>query len=291
MRRTITIAVVILIASVAAHGQTPEPPELQNQEAKREINEGALAYRARNYYEAQLHFERAMTLDPTFKTSRLFYARAIHAQYKPGDESPENVAKARAAVSAYEQYFEIDPVNDDAPNAIIYLYRMIKDEEAERRWLKRLAEDENRPAERRAQALTVLASKDWQCSYNVTEESENKRTITSRDRVILTYVMPKDRSEFARAGQCATRGLELADTAVALAPESEQAWSFKTNLLLELTKLAQMEGSRERLVTLQKQADEAQKRTSELNEQNRKKREAEEKEKVEGSQRPPYAQR
>jgi tetratricopeptide (TPR) repeat protein len=199
MRQIMLIAMLVLGVVVAAYGQTPEPTELQKQEARREINEGALAYRERNYYGAQLHFERAMTLDPTFKYAPLFYARAIHSQYKLGDESPENIAKARAAITAYERALKIDPTNDDPYNAIVYLYRMIKDDDAERRWLLRRAEDKEVASEKRAQAYTVLASKDWQCSYNVTDKPENKRAVERRDRVIVTYVMPKDRSDFSRA--------------------------------------------------------------------------------------------
>jgi tetratricopeptide (TPR) repeat protein len=287
VRRIMLIAMLVLCMVVAAYGQTPEPTELQKQEAKREINEGALAYRERNYYEAQLHFERAMTLNPTQKNAPLFYARAIHSQYKLGDESPENVAKARAAISAYERVLEVDPASDDAPNAIVYLYRMIKDDDAERRWLVRRAEDEKVASEKRSMAYTILVSKDWQCSYNVTDKPENKRAVERRDRVIVTYVMPKDRSEFSRAEQCANRGLELSEKGVTLDPQSEQAWSFKTNILLEQVKLAQMEGSRERAAALQKQADEAQQHTTLLIELNKKKKEVEEKEKAEQSQRPP----
>lgn len=273
-----------LATPAALCGQTPDPPEQQKQEAKREIDEGASAYRARDYYEAQLHFERATQLDPTQKNAPLFVARAIHARYKPGDDSPENVATARAAISAYERVLEKDPAVDDANNAIVYLYRLIKDEDGERRWLAARAGDEQVPAEKRALSYTVLASKDWQCSYNVTEQPENKRAVERRNRVVVEYVMPKDRSDFARAEQCARRGLELSEKAVALDPQSDQAWSFRANLFLELAKLAEMESDSAGALAFQKQADEAQHRVTELNEQ-RKKKGLEEK--AEGAPRPP----
>ncbi len=289
MRRIILI--MLLCASVPATstkvcGQTPDPSGLQKQEAKREINEGARAYSERNYYEAQLHFERAMSLDPTQKNAPLFFARSIHAQYKPGDDSPENVAKARAAVAAYERVIDSDPVNDDAYNAIIYLYFAIKDDDAARQWITRRADDDRLSAEKRSESLTILASRDWQCSYSVTEQQENKLFVEKGNRVVLTYLMPKDRSDFVKAQQCAARGLETVDRAVALDQQSEQAWTFKVNLLLELAKLAEIENDADRAQMFRAQADEATRRVTALKE-DKKKREADEKEKAVGSQRPP----
>ena len=54
--------------------------------------------------------------------------------------------------------------------------------------------------------------------------------------------MPKERVEFERAKECANRGLEMANMAITLTPENESAWSYKTNILLELEKLAEMSG-------------------------------------------------
>ena len=287
MKQVLSIVLLLLALTVAAFGQAPEPSDTQKIEAKNEIDEGARAYRARNYYEAQLHFERAMALDLTHKNAPLFYARALHAQFKPGDESPENVARARAAVAAYQRVLEADPTIDDAYNAVVYLFRMIKDEQHEREWLTARATDEKFPAEKRSVAYTVLASKDWSCSYEVTEKPGNKLTVMRGQRAITEYVMPKDRADYARAEQCASRGLDFAEKAIALDAESEQAWSFKTNILLELVKLAHMDGSLEGALARQRQADEAQRRTSELNELNKRKREADEKRKAEALPPPP----
>src|ERR1041385_7569826 len=97
---TITLTVPLL-------AQTPAPtPSAAQAQAKQELNAAAFAYRDGNFAEAQLHSEKALLLDPENKTAPMFVARTIHAQYKPKDFSPENVAKAREAIIAYQRILE-----------------------------------------------------------------------------------------------------------------------------------------------------------------------------------------
>src|SRR5882724_12069313 len=71
--------------------------------AKNELNEAARTYREGHFDEAEQHAKRALELDPDSKTAPSFIARTIHAQYRPGVQSPENVAKANEAIQAYQQ--------------------------------------------------------------------------------------------------------------------------------------------------------------------------------------------
>ena len=249
---------------------------VSNLRAKNQLNEGARLYKSRQYAEAQQHFERAIELNPDQKIARFFRARAIHSQYKPGVEQEQNVAKAREAIRAYQEYLQIEPNSDEAYNAIVYLLRAIKDEQQEREWLVQRANLETIPAEKRSQAYTVLASKQWQCSYNITEREGNARTAVSRGQPAVERVRPKDQIDYDKARRCAERGMEFVEQAVGLDPDSEQAWSYNANLLLELVKLAETEGDSERAAAYSERAAEAQRRTQQLNEQSRKKRVAEE---------------
>ena len=253
---------------------------VNNLRAKNALNEGARAYKSRQYQEAQGHFEHALSLNPDQKIAKFFRARAIHSQYKPGVEQEQNVAKAREAIKAYQEYLQIDPGSDEAYNAIVYLLRALKDEQQEREWLVQRANLETIPAEKRSQAYTVLASKQWQCSYNITEQKENMQTVMQGEKAIIQYKKPKEQKDYDEAVKCSTEGLQLAERALSLDPNSEQAWSFKTNLLLEMVKLAKMDNNTERAAEYQKQADAAQQRTTQLNEDNKRKREAEEKAKA-----------
>ncbi len=240
--------------------------------AKNELNEAARSYREGQFVPAEQHARRALELDPDSKTARSFIARTIHAQYKPGVQAPENIAKANEAIQAYQRILEKDPKNDEAYKAIAYLYGATKEEDKLRTWIASRANDNSLPAEKRAEAYIVLASKDWDCSFKVTELPTNKVTTLAGTRATVSYKKPKEQKDFEAAQACVKRGLEEIETAIKLDPASESGWSYKTNLLLEASKLAEMDGKMDQKAELDKQRDIAQKRTNALSEANQKKK-------------------
>lgn len=273
-------ALVLTVVVAAATAFTSGCGFVNSLRAKSQLNDGAQAYRNRQYADAQQHFEKALELNPEQKNARLFIARSIQAQYKQGVEKEENVQKARDAIKAYQDVLAHDPNNDDAYNAIVILYNAIKDEEHQREWLMQRANNESAPGDKRAQALTVLASKNWQCSYTITEQPDNKVAVQKGDKTVVQYKKPKEQKDFDDAMKCVTDGQQLAEKAISLDPNSEQAWSFKTNLLLERVKLAKMDGKDSDAADYQKQADAAQQRTTQLNEENKRKKDEQEKAKA-----------
>lgn len=242
--------------------------------AKNELNEAARTYREGHFEEAEQHSKRALELDPNNKTAPSFIARTIHAQYKPGNDSPENVAKARAAIDAYKTMLQKDPSNDEAYKAIAALYGAISEDDQQRQWIMQRAGKEGFDPIKRAEAYTVLASKDWNCSYQITELPASKQ-VTKEGKI--TYKKPTNQKDYETAQQCIARGMEEADNAIKYDPNNESAWSYKTNLLLEAAKLAEMDGKNEDKDRYTKQANEAQTQTTRLSEENQKKKEAEEK--------------
>ena len=244
--------------------------------AKNELNEAARAYREGQFVQAEQHARRALELDPDSKTALSFIARTIHAQYRPGVQAPENIAKANEAIQAYQRILEKDPKNDEAYKAIAYLYGAIKDDDKLRAWIASRANDTSLTPEKRAEAYIVLASKDWDCSFKVTELPTNKiTTIAAGNRATVSYKKPKEQKDFETAQACVKRGLEEIETAIKLDPASESGWSYKTNLLLEASKLAEMDGKMDQKAELDKQRDIAQKRTNALSEANQKKKQEE----------------
>ena len=241
--------------------------------AKNELNEGARSYRAGRFAEAQQPFQAALEYDPESKNAPFFVARSIHAQFRPGVESQENVAKANEAIAAYQKVLENDPNNDEAYNAVAYLYRAIKSDDKELEWLMKRANLESAPTDKRSDAFTVLASKQWSCSQNITEQKSNQQMVQKDGKVVVQYKKPADQKEFDDAMRCSTRGLELVEKAISLNPKSEQAWAYKTNLLREMAKLAEMEGNSEKRTEYSKQADVAQAETAQLSEENKRKKE------------------
>ncbi|MDQ2975304.1 MAG: hypothetical protein M3R69_07825 [Acidobacteriota bacterium] len=227
--------------------------------AEREIRAGYCDNQHKNYAGAQSHFSKALELDPKQKYAQFLIATMLEKQFKPGDKSPENLAIARQAIAAYQKTID-NPNSDsamkeDADKEIVVLYGHISREEQERELLAR-ATSPARYNEKRAEAYTVLADLAWDCSYKITESSENKRPMERGGKTIIQYVRPKDPTLLENARTCATSGLEYANQAITLNPNDSSAWSSKENVLRELAKLAEMSGDIEKKLKFEKQVAE-----------------------------------
>ena len=247
--------------------------------SKNQLNEAARAYREGRFVEAEQHSREAAQLDPDNKTAPMFIARTIHAQYRPGVQTPENIAKAQQAIEAYQQILAKNPQDDEAYKAIAYLYGAIKEDDKLTQWISARAASETTDPEKRSEAYVVLASKHWDCSFKITELPTNKVTTVdpANNKATVSYRKPKDQKEFDQAQMCVKQGLVEAENAVKFDPNNESAWSYKTNLLLEASKLAEMDGKTDQKAQYQKDYEAALKRTTELSVANQKRKEEEEK--------------
>ena len=247
--------------------------------AKNQLNEAARAYHEGKFPEAEQHSREAASLDPNNKTAPMFIARSIHAQYRPGVQTPENIAKAQEAIQAYQQILDKNPKDDEAYKAIAYLYGATKEDDKLKQWISARAASESTEPEKRSEAYVVLASKDWDCSFKITEQPSVKTTNVdpATNRATVTYKKPKEQKEFDQAQMCVKQGLVEAENAIKFDPNNESAWSYKTNLLLEASKLAEMDGQADRKAQYQKEYEAALQRTQELSAANQKRKEEEEK--------------
>jgi hypothetical protein len=240
--------------------------------AKNELNEAARSYRDGRFDDAEQHARRALALDESNKTAPIFIARIIHQQYKPGVDQPENIQKAREAIDAYQRVLESHPgkqQEDEAYKAISVLLAAIKDDAKLRDWIMKRANDPSQSNESRAEAYAILAGKDWDCSYKVTELPDVKITSTEGGNAKVTYKKPNQK-DFDNIQKCVARGQEEAETAIKLDPNSESGWSYKANLLIERAKIADMNGDTAQKTELEKQSQVAAKRAAALAEEKRK---------------------
>ncbi|MCA1591498.1 MAG: hypothetical protein LC754_02370 [Acidobacteria bacterium] len=243
--------------------------------AKNALNEGVRAYKDGRFDEAEQKFTYAYELDPSQKNAPLFIARAVQQQYKPGVDSQENVAKGLAAIDAYQKVLADDPTNEDAYKAIVFLYGQMKKDDKVREMLIQRAALESVKPEKRSEALTILSSKQWNCSYEITEQKENKETINKPDKVVIHYKKPANQADFDKARACVMEGLKLAEQAIHLDANNANAWSYKANLLREMSKLSEMDGNASQKADYDKQYDQALEIQKKLSEEAAKKKEAE----------------
>ena len=256
----IAIVLAILVATSSGCGV------INRIRSKNQLNEAARSYREGRFPEAEAHSRRAAELDPDNKTAPMFIARTIHAQYRPGVQSPENIKKAQEAIEAYQNILNKNPQDEEAYKAIAYLYGAIKEEDKLKQWITARAASESTEPVKRAEAYVVLASKDWDCSFKITEQQGVKMTTIDQatNKATVSYTKPKDPKEFNQAQMCVKQGLAEAENAIKFNPNNEAAWSYKTNLLLEAAKLAEMDGQTEQKAQYQKDYEAALKRTTEL---------------------------
>jgi len=267
----IAIVLAILVASSSGCGV------VNRIRSKNQLNEAARSYREGRFVEAEQHSREAAELDPDNKTAPMFIARTIHAQYRPGVQTPENIAKAQQAIDAYQQILAKNPQDDEAYKAIAYLYGAIKEDDKLTQWISSRAASDTTEPEKRAEAYVVLASKHWDCSFKITELPTNKTTTIdpSNNKATVSYKKPSDQKDFNQAQMCVKQGLVEAENAIKFDPNNESAWSYKTNLLLEASKLAEMDGQTEQKAQYQKDYEAALKRTTELSAANQKRKEEE----------------
>lgn len=247
--------------------------------AKNALNEGVKAYREGNFPMAEEKFRYAGELDPSQLGTPLFVARAVQQQYKPGVNTPENVAKGQAAIQAYQDILDRDATSEDAYKAIVYLHTQMKNEDKVREMLMQRAGLSTLPNEKRAEALTILASKQGKCSYDITELKENKEqkntTENGQAKIVYAYKKPANQADFDTAKRCVEQGLKLSNQAVQLDANGSSAWSAHASLLREATKIAEMEGNAQAKATYEQEYQKALETAKRLTEEAERKKEAE----------------
>ncbi|HEY0172707.1 MAG TPA: hypothetical protein VGB98_16915 [Pyrinomonadaceae bacterium] len=271
MKLSRTSMAVLLVALVSATGGCTIVNRVR---AKNALNEGARAYKDGRFADAEARFREAYELDPSQQNAPTFIARAVQQQYKPGVQTPENLAVGEKAVGEYGKILQANPGNEDAYKAIVFLYGQMKQDEKVNELLMQRAGSGPTP-KARAEALTILASKQWNCSYEITEQKENKTTENRPDKILIRYRKPANQADFDKANQCTTEGLRLAEQATSLDPNNPNAWSYKANLLREKSKLAEMAGDATAKTDIDRQYEDALNTQKRLSDEATKRREAE----------------
>ena len=234
--KLILASLLILGATLSAFGQV-------STRAIEELHAGARSYEDGQLVAAQQHFEKAVALEPGYRYGQLLLGLALHAQYRPGIQSRANSALARKAISTFKKYLTIDPQNEMAFGHVALLYRSIGEIELRRLWVLQRAKLESAPKAQRADCYAVLASYQWNCSFDLREKP--------------TGIDAKGRSV---ARQCVLNGLELTEKAIALDSANDLAWFYKASLLREMAKV----GRTNQKARFDRLADEAEARSEEL---------------------------
>ena len=110
----------------------------QQLKARDNLNKGVQAYKSAKYPEAVAFFQKAVELDPTFKTTHLYLATAYMSQYIPGAESPENIRMGENAYNEFQNVLKLDPKDELATASIASLYFNQKKMDEAKEWNRKL---------------------------------------------------------------------------------------------------------------------------------------------------------
>jgi tetratricopeptide (TPR) repeat protein len=254
--------------------------------AKSQLNDAVSNYKDKNYDGAEEHARKAVKLDPSSENARVILAIVLQTEYRRGDPSDTNRKRAEEAIQLYKQIAEKNPNNEQGDTAFAAVTKLLgylsqvagdqadkaenPDEAAKFRaeqqrldneqldWIRQRAQNESISKQKRAEAYAVLANKDWECSQAITEKPGTKQTVQKPDgSMMIQYKKPSDPNDFDKASKCTTEGLDLAQKAIDLDPESETAYAQKYSLLLEEAKFAKMQGDEKQAANYENQATEA----------------------------------
>ncbi|MBA2378257.1 MAG: hypothetical protein H0V76_01625 [Blastocatellia bacterium] len=252
--------------------------------SRKNLVDGSIAYKERKFGEAQELFRRAASRDPEGatlegRTAQLFLARTLHSQFI-GDR--QNLALADAAIEEYKKMLAIDPNEQSSYKAIAGLYDTLMRTDDWNAWVRDRANNENILPQHRVEAFTSLAARQNTCASEISNSDAARKPIKRDGEDAYQYIRPAGDEEFNRFRQCVMAGSELIERAVALETDEiknaqnidigglsdgelrekhevvkvfESARSYKTALLIQQTRLAEMENRTQDAERLRKEAD------------------------------------
>lgn len=246
--------------------------------ARNQLNDGAKAYKERKFDVAEQHFRRSLELNPNDLIAEKFLARTLHQQFLAN--RTQNAQKGEQAIEIYQRMLEQNPNDEDTNRAVSNLIELIRGQDALVQWMTKRAGNTQVSPENRADAFTSLASKQYNCANDITEQT--KQTVVKEGKASFAFKKPENTADFDKARQCTEEGTRLIDQALALNQNNDPTWSYKASLLVQQARLAEMENKMPERDQFMKQSDEAKARFLALSEEKaRKKAEEEERKKAE----------
>jgi tetratricopeptide (TPR) repeat protein len=131
-------ATIALVASMAG---------CKRLEARDQLNKGVQAYKAAKYEEAIDHFQKAVSLDPTYPMTRLYLATAYMQQVTPDNTSPDNLKTAQMAINTYQQVLQEHPDDSGSLKGIAALYYDIDKFDDAKQWQVKVLQADPQDAE------------------------------------------------------------------------------------------------------------------------------------------------
>lgn len=249
--------------------------------SRKNLVDGGQAFTNRKFSEAQQLFRDAVARNPgstEAKMAQLFLARTLHSEYVGNRQKPE---LGEQAIEEYKKVLAGNIADQSSFKAVANLLDNLGRQDEWLKWVTDRANNEQVPPEQRAEALTSLAAKQYSCANNITDVEPVKKEVTKGTERVYQFTKPAEPAVFDELKQCIATGTDLVDRAVTLDPNSDSAWSYKANMLVQQMRVAEMEGNAGQKESLKAEADKAKAKFTELADIKRKRVEEEERIKAE----------
>ncbi len=254
--------------------------------SRKNLVDGSIAYKERKFEMAEDLFRKAAARDPQGTTdegriAQVFLARTLHSRYI-GNRGETKFAED--AIAEYKKALALDKNDQSSYKAIASLYENLQKPDQWKEWVTNRANSADIKPEYRAEAFTALAAKQNTCANEVSDTPATKKTVNRDGKDAYEFVKPADDAEFQRMKGCVDEGSKLIDQAVALESDSvksgttvdpksltdeqlkstldllkpfESARSYRASLIIQGSRLAEMEGRTQDRDRLKDEADKA----------------------------------
>lgn len=254
--------------------------------ARKNLVDGSLAYKERKFDVAEDLFRRAAARDPKGeteegRTAQVFLARTLHSKFI-GDRQRTELAEQ--AITEYKKSIANNKNDQSSYKAVASLLENLGKTDEWRAWVTERSNAADIKPEYRAEALTNLAAKQNTCANEVSDTPATKKTVQRDGKDVFQFVKPADEAEFQKMRTCIEEGSRLIEQAVQLEPDGvknaaslnpksmsdtdlkstmdtlkpfESARSYRASLIIQKSRLAEMEGNNAERDRLKTEADQA----------------------------------
>ncbi|MCC7307657.1 MAG: hypothetical protein IT173_08825 [Acidobacteria bacterium] len=254
--------------------------------ARKNLVDGSIAYKERKFEVAEGLFRKAAARDPEGatlegKTAQVFLARTLHSRFIG---NRQDTALAEQAIIEYKKALSNDKNDQSSYKAVASLYENLKKPDEWKAWVTARANSGDIRPEFRAEAFTALAAKQNTCASEISDTPATKKTVQRDGKDVFEYVKPADPAELAKLRACVDEGTKLIEQAIDLEPDAlknlaamnpktmsdselkatlevlkpfESARSYRASLIIQRSRLAEMDGNTAERDRLKGEADQA----------------------------------
>lgn len=220
------------------------------------------------------------------------YQKAISMTLKDLSEASGAYEKDRSSDENQKRYLGALANVNSTSSAIASLYENLQQADKAQEWQMQVAQDSKYPATARVRALSSLASKQNSCANEITDTEATKKTVKGADgKEVFQFTKPANGEDFSKLNQCVTEGKRIIEQAAGLEPPElatassldvkklsdtqlalnmeifktfESARSYRSALLVQEMRAAEMDGRTADRDRLRAEADAAKAKYAEL---------------------------